>query len=114
MFPILEKENFKLKRNFQEGTCSKKFIKRNQILYSFAAINSRCTLTHFTNISFSGNNSLYRRNLVTRHVIKGPNILYDQNSKWRIDSLENSQKSRYERRSIKQAVTLSVETLVGL
>ena len=113
MFPILENGNFKVKRNFQEGTCSKKFIKHNQILYSFAAINSRCTLIHFTNISFGENNSLYRRNLVTRRVIKLPIILYAQHSKW-IDSLETSQKSRYERRSIRQAVTLGVETLVGL
>jgi len=92
----------------------KTIIKRNQILYSFEAINSRCTLTHFTNISFSGSSSLYRRNIVTRHVIKGPVILYAQNSKWRIDSLKNSQKSRYERRSIRQVVTLGVETFVGL
>jgi len=80
-------------------------MKRNQILYSFAATNSRCTLTHFTNTSFGGNKSLYRRNLVTRPVITEPIILYAQHNKRNTGSLESSQKSRYDRRSIRQAVS---------
>jgi hypothetical protein len=58
MFPILEQGNFKVKRNFQEGACSKKLIKRNQILYTFVAMYSRGTLTRFASISFGGNKSL--------------------------------------------------------